>query len=82
MARPAATAVISTDELAHIGRALFGDQWQTPLAAALDRSDRSVRELAVGERPIDAELAKELARLCEERVEKLARIARQLRSLA
>jgi hypothetical protein len=82
MARPATTAVISPDEFAHIGRALFGDQWQTPLATALDRSDRAVRELAVGERPIDAELAKELARICEERVEKLTRIARQLRSLA
>ena len=82
MAHPAATAVISPDELAHIGRALFGDQWQTPLATALDRSDGHIRQLAIGERPADAELANELARICEERVEKLARIARQLRSLA
>ena len=81
MARPAVTTVISPDELAHIGRALFGDQWPTPLAAALDRSDGFVRQLATGERPIDAELARELARICEERHEKLVRIARQLRSL-
>jgi len=72
-------AVISPDEFAHIGRALFGGDWQMPLAKALRRSDHAVRQLAVGERPVDAELAGQLARLCEEHVEKLARIARQLR---
>ena len=81
MKRPAEFAVISPDEFIHIGRALFGDQWQTPLAKALDRSDLSVRELAIGERPVSVELATDLARICAEHGDKLARIARQLNKL-
>jgi hypothetical protein len=79
MAGRTAPSVISPDEFAHIGRTLFGDAWPIPLAKALGRSDHSVRQLAVGEHPIDAELARQLARICEEHVEKLSRIARQLR---
>jgi hypothetical protein len=74
--------VISPDELAHIGRALFGDEWQTPLAKALGRSVQSVRQLASGERRVNEELARSLVRICEERCEKLARIAGQLKKLA
>jgi hypothetical protein len=73
-------SVISPDEFVHIARALFGEAWQMPLAKALGRSDQAIRQLAVGEHPIDGDLAGQLARLCEEHVEKLTRIARQLRT--
>ena len=79
MAGPDPLGAISPDELAHIGRALFGDDWQAPFAHALDRSGRSVRQLAAGERPVNDELVRDLIRICEERSEKLARIAAQLR---
>jgi hypothetical protein len=81
MAEHDGAAVISPDELAHIGRALFGDDWQAPLAKALDRSGRTVRELAAGERPVGGELVQDLIRLCTERRDKLARIAAQLEKL-
>ena len=35
-------------ELAKIGRALFGPRWQTPVAACLGVSDRTVRRWAAG----------------------------------
>ncbi|MBS4052213.1 MAG: hypothetical protein KGZ69_13545 [Methylomonas sp.] len=46
MKRPA----FAPDELQRLGRALFGNQWQTPLARALGRSDRTVRRWRSGTR--------------------------------
>jgi len=43
---------ISSDVLTLTGYTLFGNQWQTPLAAALEVSDRTVRRWVVDGAPI------------------------------
>lgn len=40
---------LSKDVLAKAGRAMYGDQWQSPLARALGINDRTVRRWASGE---------------------------------
>jgi plasmid maintenance system antidote protein VapI len=64
--------------LATIGEALFGPQWQRPLARALGCSDRQVRYLAAGERTITQEVADQLGAIIKVRGEALARLGRQL----
>lgn len=78
MARPATQSVMTPARLAEIGDALFGRQWQRPLARALGCSERKVRYLAAGEFPITSELALELALICHVRGEALLRLGRQL----
>lgn len=78
MARPANHPVMTPARLATIGEALFGPQWQRPLARALGCSDRQVRYLLAGERPITRELADQVAQIIKVRGDALARLGRQL----
>jgi len=55
--RPAASPVLTPHEFSAVGHALFGQIWQRELARALGRSDRSIRQLAIGAgRLLSAEL--------------------------
>jgi hypothetical protein len=44
--------VTDPERLARIGRILYSDQWQVPLAAGLGINDRTVRRWAAGKSPI------------------------------
>jgi hypothetical protein len=47
-------------ELADIGRALYGERWQSALARAIAVSDRTMRYWAAGERPIPEGVAEDI----------------------
>jgi hypothetical protein len=78
MARPANHPVITPARLVAIGEALFGAQWQTPLAEALGVTARQVRYLAAGERPFHRALAGQLAQVCKVRAAAIVRLGREL----
>jgi len=58
------------DKLAAVGRALYGDRWQTSLARDLNVTDRTMRRWLVGESPIpdgiEGELKQALIKRSEE----------------
>jgi hypothetical protein len=68
-------AVLTPADLEKIGRALYGEQWQTPLSRDLGMSDRSLRYLADGTRPIHPQLAAELGSLLRVRSRDLGKLA-------
>lgn len=53
------------------GTALFGPQWQRPLAAALGVDDRLVRRWYAGDRPVPEDRWQRIAGLMRERGERL-----------
>lgn len=55
------------EQLIRAGRLLYGERWQTPLAADLNIGDRRVRAWLAGERPIPAGIAADLRKLVEAR---------------
>lgn len=78
MNRPA--AVISADELAAVGRALYGDQWQSPMARELNMSERSIRYMVAGERGIHEGIVRDLLAICEAHRAELIEVAKMLRA--
>lgn len=63
-------------DLAALGSALFGAQWQAPLARALGVNPRLIARLRSGREEIGAALAERLARLAtEERAAAIDRAA-------
>ena len=74
MPAPFKQAVISPDALARVGRALYGDQWQTALARDLRRSLRGVAYMAAGKRGISVGVVRDLLALIVERELALALI--------
>lgn len=65
--------------LTAIGEALYGSQWQSELARALDVNDRTVRRWASGKNALPEKLSEELSVLCAERGQSLVEIAAKLR---
>lgn len=55
------------DLLEACGRALYGEQWQSPLSRDLDVSDRTMRRWVAGDTPIPMGLNVDLLRLLTER---------------
>lgn len=53
--------------IADIGQALWGTQWQTDMAKALDVSDRTVRRWVAGTTPIPRGIYADLIRVMTER---------------
>ena len=82
MGRPPNDPVMTPEELAEVGEALFGAQWQTDLAKAIGRSLRSMVQLAAGERAVTREIAEELAAACDRRGRRALELARQLRKVS
>lgn len=70
---------IAPDVLIRAGRALFGDNWQTPLARELGVSDRSIRYMTKGERGIPPGIVADLVRILEERGGNLYALAKELK---
>ena len=66
--------------LVECGQALYGDQWQSPLARDLDVSGRTVRRWVSGTSEPPAGLYAELLRLAQERVATLDALAARLKS--
>lgn len=60
--------------LEQIGRALYGERWQSPLARDLDVSDRTMRRWVAGASPIPAAVAHDLTRLLRERHKLIERL--------
>lgn len=53
--------------LTDIGRALWGERWQTEMSRALDVTDRTIRGWAAGERPTPTGVFVDLLRIVIER---------------
>jgi hypothetical protein len=79
MGRPLNDPVITPEELAEIGEALFGAQWQSDLSRSMGRSLRSIVMLAAGERAVSREIAAEIAAVCQNRGRRILELAGQLR---
>ena len=69
-------------QLERIGPLLFGPEWQTPLAAALEVAPRTVRRWLSGERAVPENLANDLKPIIEAQIRPLAARLRALQSLA
>ena len=61
------------------GRALYGERWQSALAAILGVTDRTVRRWVAGDYEIPAGVVSDIQNLVVQRSEELADLATQLR---
>jgi hypothetical protein len=68
--------------LQEVGRALYGDTWQSELARDLGCNDRTVRRWNAGDAPIPEYLRGEVAEICRRRGDRLIEIAGQLGATA
>lgn len=68
--------------LIECGRALYGQQWQSPLARDLGVSDRTIRRWVAGQFPVPDGVAADLRRLCVARGAQLRALAAALRAHA
>ena len=68
--------------LQEVGRALYGDIWQSELARDLGCNDRTVRKWNAGDAPIPEYLRGEVAEICRRRGDRLIEIAGQLGATA
>ena len=64
--------------LKEVGRALYGDIWQSELARDLGCNDRTVRKWNAGDAPIPEYLRGEVAEICRRRGDRLIEIAEHL----
>lgn len=62
-----------------VGKALYGDRWQSPLARDLGVGDRRVREWIARERTTPPGIRIDLMRLCLERAQDLDELAEKLK---
>ena len=62
---------MTPDKLASMGRALFGDRWQTSLSTELSVADRTVRRWTSGDSPIPDGVEPELRRLLIQRISEM-----------
>jgi len=62
------------DELAEVGRLLFGERWQSDLARALGTSARMVRYWVAGTHTRPEDLGQRLAALLQDRVNDIMRM--------
>jgi hypothetical protein len=54
-----------------IGKALFGPNWQKPLADSLGVAERNVRRWAKGEYPVPTGLGPDLIRIFQSRIKRM-----------
>lgn len=65
--------------LKQVGEALYGPRWQSELARELNVADRTVRRWVFGAHPIPGDAWPKLARFCDLRRIRLARVAADIR---
>ncbi len=71
-----------TDNLiAEVGRALYGERWQTNMSRDLDVADRTVRRWAAGTEHPRSGVYVDLMRLCLERAQMLDDLAARLKAM-
>jgi hypothetical protein len=71
--------ILTPATLERIGRALYGEQWLSPLSRALGYSNRRpMRELLDGSQPIHAGVVRNLLVIIEERQTKLEELIVEL----
>lgn len=68
--------------LANIGRALWGERWQTDMSRALGVTDRTIRGWASGERPVPSGVYIDLLRLVIERQVELDDLINKIKEAA
>lgn len=78
MAVPRADAVLSPEELAEVGRILYGERWQTELGRALGRPPRGIRFLASGHSPVNAAIARQILDIVRKKQHELVELAAML----
>lgn len=69
---------LTVTQLAEIGRALHGSQWQSALARDLGVKARTVRRYVAGETPLPARHASKLLAALRAKAEEIERIANRL----
>ena len=62
---------MTPDDIARIGRALYGERWQTSLAGDLHVADRTMRRWLAGESPVPDGVDTELRKLLVDRVQEI-----------
>ena len=67
--------------LSEAGRALYGDQWQSDLARALDVDPRTVRRWASGSTTPRKGVYADLQGLCNARMEEIKDICKRIENL-
>lgn len=70
--------MITKDLLIKVGQALYGTQWQSDLARALDVDSRRVRQWLGDERPIPEWLSSELNALLAKNIDDCQHLQRAL----
>jgi hypothetical protein len=58
---------LTPEKLASVGRAVYGERWQTALARDLHISDRTIRRWSVGSSPIPASMERDIWAVVEDR---------------
>jgi hypothetical protein len=64
-------APLTCPELCHAAELMYGIGWRTPLAIALDVSERTVRSWATSRDPIPDGIRNEMISLCHNRVNQI-----------
>jgi transcriptional regulator GlxA family with amidase domain len=65
-----------------VGLALYGERWQTPLAADLDMSDRHMRRIVAGAAEAQPGVYVDLLRIATERAAELDELVEVLKRVA
>lgn len=69
---------MTRDHLREVGRALYGDRWQSPLARDLGVAVRTIQRWDAGDRGIPETLGADLGKLVAARIGKLKKLAAAL----
>lgn len=70
---------LTPDDLAEVGRALFGARWQTDMAEALKLGDSArIRQFLRGDRPVPQGIRRELVALLRARAGEAEALANRL----
>lgn len=64
------------DELRMIGQACYGNRWQSQLARAIPMTERNLRYILAGRRPLAPWLATRIRLIAQERLGEIAAIVR------
>jgi hypothetical protein len=64
---------LTVRDLETVGKALFGERWQTPLAEALKVNDRTVRRWIAGDREPGADTVDDLLRIARTRAGEISK---------
>lgn len=70
---------LSADQLAEIGRLLYGDRWQSQMAREREVAQPTIAALASGRRPVPVDYGPALRQMIEARIKELRAALRKLK---